>query len=137
MRSNGLYVILPTAAFAFAFAAWGRSRLAVGGALAGAVALALLFSHVLLPALGVRDETASGLYSVCFQQSARFCDAGEVTPEEYAEIDRVLDAENLAELLRISAGQVYLPPVRTGRGGRKAALARYRETWLSMLSNIR
>ena len=139
MRSNGLYVILPTAAFAFAFAARGRSRLAVGGALAGAVALALLFSHVLLPALGVRDETASGLYSVCFQQSARVLrdHAGEVTPEEYAEIDRVLDAENLAELYEPwISDPVKFTFRQYGQGAEaeKAALARYRETWLSMLS---
>lgn len=139
MRSNGLYVILPTAVFAFAFAARGRARLAVGGALAGAVALALLFSHVLLPALGVRDETASGLYSVCFQQSARVLrdHAGEVTPEEYAEIDRVLDAENLAELYEPwISDPVKFTFRQYGQGAEaeKAALARYRETWLSMLS---
>lgn len=139
MRSNGLYVILPTAAFAFAFAARGRSRLAVGGALAGAVALALLFSHVLLPALGVRDETASGLYSVCFQQSARVLrDHGDqVTTEEYAEIDRVLDAENLAELYEPwISDPVKFTFRQYGQGAEaeKAALARYRETWLSMLS---
>lgn len=139
MRSNGLYVILPTAVFAFAFAARGRARLAVGGALAGAVALALLFSHVLLPALGVRDETASGLYSVCFQQSARVLrDHGDqVTPEEYAEIDRVLDAENLAELYEPwISDPVKFTFRQYGQGAEaeKAALARYRETWLSMLS---
>lgn len=139
MRSNGLYVILPTAVFAFAFAARGRARLAVGGALAGAVALALLFSHVLLPALGVRDETASGLYSVCFQQSARVLrDHGDqVTTEEYAEIDRVLDAENLAELYEPwISDPVKFTFRQYGQGAEaeKAALARYRETWLSMLS---
>ena len=139
MRSNGLYVILPTAVFAFAFVVRGRARLAVGGALAGAVACALLFSHVLLPALGVRDETASGLYSVCFQQSARVLrdHAGEVTPEEYAEIDRVLDAENLAELYEpwISDPVKYtFRQYGQGAEAEKAALARYRKTWLSMLT---
>ena len=66
----------------------------------GCVACALLFSKVLIPALGIPDETASGIYSVCFQQSARVLrDHGDtVTPEEYAEIDRVLDAEKLPEL---------------------------------------
>lgn len=61
---------------------------------------ALLLSKVLIPALGIPDETASGIYSVCFQQSARVLrDHGDtVTPEEYAEIDRVLDAEKLPEL---------------------------------------
>lgn len=105
----------------------------------GLWACALLFSHVLLPALGVRDETASGLYSVCFQQSARVLrdHAGEVTPEEYAEIDRVLDAENLAELYEpwISDPVKYtFRQYGQGAQAEKAALARYRKTWLSMLT---
>lgn len=139
MRSNGLYVILPTAVLAAAFVVRGRARLAVGGALAGAVACALIFSHVLLPALGVRDETASGLYSVCFQQSARVLrdHADQVTPEEYAEIDRVLDAENLAELYEPwISDPVKFTFRQYGQGAEaeKAALARYRETWLSMFA---
>lgn len=138
IRSNGLYVVLPTAVFAVLFGARGRGRVSVGAALAGAVACALLFSNVLLPALGIRDETASGLYSVCFQQSARVLrdHADEVTEAEYAEIDRVLDAENLAELYEpwISDPVKYtFRQYGQGAEAEKAALSRYRQTWLSML----
>lgn len=139
MRSNGLYVFLPTALLAVLFAARGRARLRVGAALAAAVAGALLFSHALIPALGIRDETASGLYSVCFQQSARVLrdHADEVTPEEYAEIDRVLDAENLAALYEpwISDPVKYtFRQYGEGAEAEKAALSRYQKTWLSMLA---
>ena len=63
--------------------------------------------------------------------------AGEVTPEEYAEIDRVLDAENLAELYEpwISDPVKYtFRQYGQGAEDEKAALARYRKTWLSMLT---
>lgn len=138
IRSNGLYVVLPTAVCALLFGAGGRERLPVGAALAGAVACALLFSNVLLPALGIRDETASGLYSVCFQQSARVLrdHADEVTEEEYAEIDLVLDAERLPELYEpwISDPVKYtFRQYGQGAAAERAALSRYRATWLSML----
>ena len=138
LRSNGLYVVLPTALAMGLFAVRGRDRLRVGAALAACVSCALLFSHALLPALGIRDETASGLYSVCFQQSARVLrDHGDtVTPEEYAEIDRVLDAERLPELYEpwISDPVKYtFRQYGEGAESEKQAPARYRETWLSML----
>ena len=119
-------------------AARGRERLSVGAGLAGAVACALLFSNVLIPALGIRDETASGIYSVCFQQSARVLrdHADTVTPEEYAEIDAVLDAQNLPELYEPwISDPVKFTFRQYGQGAaiEKEVLARYRETWLAML----
>ncbi len=135
LRSNGLYVVLPTAIVLCLIA---RPKKFVVPALAGAVACALLFSNVLIPALGIRDETASGIYSVCFQQSARVLrdHADTVTPGEYAGIDAVLDAENLPELYEpwISDPVKYtFRQYGQGAEAEKAALARYRETWLSML----
>lgn len=136
-RSNGLYVILPSAAALFCLGAKGKARLPLGAALAGCVAAALLFSGALLPALGIRDETASGLYSVCFQQSARVLrDHGdEVTEEEYAGIDRVLDAERLPELYESNISDPVKYTFRQyGQGAalEKEALARYRKTWAEM-----
>ena len=135
IRSNGLYVVLPTA-LVLVLAA--KPGLPVGAALAGAVACALLFSGVLVPALGIRDETASGLYSVCFQQSARILrDHGDtVTPEEYAQIDAVLDAEHLAEKYEPwISDPVKFTFRQYGQGAQaeKQALAAYRKTWLKML----
>ena len=136
LRSNGLYVVLPTAIVLCIIA---RPKKFLIPALAGAVACALLFSNVLLPALGIRDETASGIYSVCFQQSARVLrdHAESVTPEEYAEIDAVLDAANLPELYEpwISDPVKYtFRQYGQGAEAEKAALARYRGTWLAMFS---
>ena len=137
-RNNGVYVVAPTALLTVLFLARGRARLRAGGALAGALALFFLFSGALLPALGVRDETASGLYAVCFQQSARALrDHGdEITPEEYAEIDLVLDAERLPELYEPwIADPVKFTFRQYGQGAQaeKQALRRYRATWFLML----
>lgn len=136
LRSNGLYVIAPTA-LALIVLCRGR-RLPAAAALGGAVACALLFSGVLVPALGIRDETASGLYSVCFQQSARILrdHADTVTPEEYAGIDLVLDAESLPEKYEPwISDPVKFTFRQYGQGAEaeKQALSRYRQTWLSML----
>ena len=137
LRSNGLYVVLPTALFAAIFAVRGRDRAWIAGGLSAAVACALLFSNVLIPSLGIRDETASGLYSVCFQQSARVLrdHADEVEPEEYAAIDGVLDAERLPDLYEpwISDPVKYtFRQYGQGREIESAALKEYRQTWLSM-----
>lgn len=138
LRSNGIYVVLPTALLAVCVGVRGLARFRVGGALLAALVSAVLFTGVLVPALGIKDETASGLYSVCFQQSARVLrdHPDRVTPEEYAEIDLVLDAARL--------GGLYEPwisdPVKytfrqygQGAVAEKAALSRYRRTWLAML----
>ncbi len=138
MRLNGLYVVLPTAVLLVAFAAKGKGRIKVGAALAAALAVAVGFSHVLVPALGILDTSSSGIYSVCFQQSARVLrdHGGSVTPEEYEAIDRVLDAENLPQLYEpwISDPVKYtFRQYGQGAAVEKAAIADYRNTWFAML----
>ncbi len=137
VRSNGLYVVLPSGVLLLAVGAKGKARLPLAAALGGCVACALLFSKVLIPALGIPDETASGIYSVCFQQSARVLrDHGDtVTPEEYAEIDRVLDAEKLPELYETNISDPVKFTFRyAGQGAavEKEALKRYFQTWKKM-----
>ncbi|NLI22403.1 MAG: hypothetical protein GX418_12770 [Clostridiales bacterium] len=138
VRTNGVYVVAGTAVLAASLGLRGAARWKTAGALGAALALAFVFSGVLVPALGIQDETASGLYSVCFQQSARTLrdHADTVTAEEYAEIDRVLDAARLPALYEA----VISDPVKytfrqygQGRAAEAAALSRYRQTWLSML----
>lgn len=138
LRSNGLYVVLGSAVIAVAFGFHGRSRWRAGGALAAALALAFAFNNGLVPALGIKDETASGIYSVCFQQSARILrdHADTVTPQEVAEIDRVLDAAALPGLYEANISDPVKYTFRQygqGREAETAALARYRKTWLAML----
>ena len=137
-RNNGLYVIVPAAIILLSVGLRGKPRLWAAVTLGCAVLCATLFSAVLLPGLGVRDETAGGIYSVAFQQSARVLrDHGDtVTPEEYAEIDKVLDAENLPEKYEpwISDPVKYtLKQYGQGAVKEKEALAQYRKTWLAML----
>ncbi len=137
LRTNGLYVVLGAAVCAVAFGFRGKARFSAGGALAAAFALVFAFNNGLVPALGIQDETASGLYSVCFQQSARTLrdHADTVTPQEYAEIDRVLDAANLPELYETNISDPVKYTFRQygqGREAETAALTRYRQTWLSM-----
>ena len=137
-RNNGLYVVLPTALCAVLFLVRGWQRLRVGAPLAAAVLAAFLFNQALVPAIGIADNTASGVYSVCFQQTARTVrDHGaELTQRERTEIDHILDLDSI--------GRIYEPwisdPVKHtfrqfGQGAEveKEALARYREIWLSML----
>ncbi len=130
LRNNGLYVVLPTAIVVALCVR--RARVMAG--LAAAVACALLFSNVLVPALGIQDAAAGGVYSVCFQQSARVLRDHEETPEEYAAIDEVLDAENLPALYEPWISDPVKYTFRQyATDGAPAALAKYRAAWLEML----
>lgn len=138
MRLNGIYVVLPAALVMILFGAKGKSRLPLSAALAGALACAMGFSNVLVPALGITDADSSGIYSVCFQQSARVLrDHGDsVSPEEYAQIDLVLEADQLPQLYEPWISDPVKYTFRyfgTGTEQETRVLTRYRETWLSML----
>lgn len=135
-RNNGLYVVLPSL-IAFVVLARGQ-RIRLCGVAAGVLAVMMLFNNVIVPALGIVDTTPSGIYSVCFQQTARVVRdrSWALTAEEREEIDRILDLEQI--------GNIYEPwisdPVKytyrqfgMGADVEKEALSRYRETWFSML----
>jgi len=137
-RNNGLYVILPSLLVFLVLLAKGRQRGWLAGIAVCVMACVTLFNNVLVPSLGIVDDTASGIYSVCFQQTARAVrdHKNELTEEEIAEIDRILDVNEI--------GNIYQPwisdPVKytfrqMGQGAdvEKEALSRYRSTWLSML----
>lgn len=136
-RNNGIYVILPSL-LGFLFLRRGKARAAIAIIMASVTLLFGLLYQVVVPALGIVDNRASGLYSVCFQQTARVVRAHrqELTAQETAEIDRVLDIATI--------GSVYEPwisdPVKltyrqfgAGAEVERTALTRYRQTWLSML----
>ena len=133
-RTNGVYLLLPTAAV-LAFVLRGGLRWLAAAALGTALALVFAFNLLLVPALGIPDATASGLYSVPFQQSARTLRDHTVSAEEYAEIDRVLDAAALPALYETNISDPVKYTFRQygrGRAAETEALARYRQTWLSM-----
>ena len=143
IRPNGLIAVAPMAAALFLFGWRGeekscrRIRLTTAACAGCAVLAAVLFSSVLVPALGIGDDTGSSLYSPMYQQSARTLrDHGDtITAEEYAAIDHVLDAENLPELYEpwISDPVKYTfrffgQPAEV----QQQALAPYLKAWLSM-----
>ncbi len=136
-RNNGAYVVVPSL-LCFILIAKGRDRAWLGGILAGVLIAVTVLGSVIVPALGIVDNTASGIYSVPFQQTARIVrnHGKSLTAEEKAEIDRVLDVNTI--------GSVYQPwisdPVKLtykqfGMGAdiEKAALTRFRQTWLSLV----
>jgi len=134
-RNNGIYLLVPTA-LVLVPALRGRARWPAAAALGGAIAVWIAFSSLLVPALGITDATASGAYSVAFQQSARTLRDQEVSSAEYAAIDQVLDAANLAALYETNISD----PVKytfkqygLGRGAEEEALKAYRKTWLAMM----
>ena len=138
IRANGLIVVLPAAVILTVFGLRGRNRLKAGGAALTAALAAVLFSSVLVPALGIGDDTGPSLYSPLYQQSARALrDHGDtVTPEEYAAIDGVLDARNLPELYEPWISDPVKYTFRYFGQPEEAyrqPLAAYRQAWFSML----
>ena len=135
VRSNGVYLLLPTAV-GLVLVLRGRARALAACALAGALALTALFNGLLVPALGITETRASGLYSVLFQQSARTLRDQTVTAEEYAAIDAALDAEELPALYEPNISDPVKYTFRQygqGADAEKEALAAYRAAWLAML----
>ena len=144
IRPNGLIVVLPMAVlmllsgFTGDASVWRIFRRNTAICALSAAVAAIMFSYVLVPGLGIGDDTGSSLYSPMYQQSARALrDHGDsVTPEEYAAIDHVLDAANLPELYEpwISDPVKYTfryfgQPAEI----QQEALIPYRQAWLSML----
>ena len=136
-RNNGLYVVAPSL-LCFVLIAKGASRTWLGGILTGVLVAVAVLNRVIVPALGIVDNTASGIYSVAFQQTARIVrDHGNtLTAQETAEIDRVLDLDLI--------GGVYQPwisdPVKLtyrqfgmGAAVENEALTRFRHTWLALV----
>lgn len=137
-RNNGLYVVVPSLLVFGLLLAKGRQKGLLAAVTAGVLAVAFLFNHALIPALGIIDDTASGMYSVCFQQTARVVryHADELTEKEKAEIDRVLDLSAIGNLYEpwISDPVKYtFRQLGQGADVEREALSRYRETWLEML----
>ncbi|MDD3336349.1 MAG: DUF6020 family protein [Eubacteriales bacterium] len=138
LRNNGLYVVAPVALCVILFGLKGKERLKVGAALGSAIAVALFFTHVVIPGAGITDTTASGLYSVCFQQTARVArdHYDELTPEERTAIDEILDLEQIRYIYEpwISDPVKYtFRQFGQGVETEKAALANYRKLWLEQL----
>ena len=138
LRSNGLYVILPMAILFCLFGVKRTTRIACCTTLTVALSLVFTFNNWLIPSLGIPDATSSGIYSVCFQQTARVLrDHPEsISSENYVEIDRVLEANKIGELYEPWISDPVKFTFRYfGKGAdiEKEMLANYKETWLDMM----
>lgn len=137
-RNNGLYIVAPSLLAFVLVLGRGRQRLWPGSILTAVLFAVYALNHLLVPALGIVDNTPSGIYSVCFQQTARTVrdHGGELTQDERAEIDRVLDLDTIAALYEPWISDPVKYTYRQfGQGAdiEKEALERYRSTWFSML----
>lgn len=101
LRHNGMLAVAPTAAVLavrFLRARPGKRRCRYG-LLAAPLLAAVLFNSLLVPTLAIPVETTPDLLGVAIQQTARILknDPASVSAGDMAAIDRVLEADRLAE----------------------------------------
>lgn len=99
LRNNGLYAVVP-GLLCLAAALKGKKRkAALAGAGVGVLAVCWCFNQLLLPALEVAPGSSREIYSLPFQQTARYVAmyGEELTAEEIAVIDSVLDYETVRD----------------------------------------
>lgn len=96
-RQDGVYVLILT--WLAILAVCKKYRKMSFGILAAVLVFSNLYSHVLLPACQVSPTNIREMFSIPFQQTARYVrDAGDdVTEEEREAIGAILDYDSLAE----------------------------------------
>ena len=129
LRNNGLYAVVPTLLCLAAALREKRARALAAGAGAGILAVYLGCSQILLPALGVAPGSSRELLSLPFQQTARYVAmyGEELTAEEIAVIDSVLDYETVATAYDPRVAD----PVKNTYHGTPEALGEYWKLWLN------
>lgn len=134
LRKNGIAVVLPSVAFAVAFAWRGdrKRRARLVAAFSGALALYAVIELAVLPLCGVEKGSARELYSIPFQQTARTLrdEPDAATAADLQAVSGVLDAEAIAE----SYVPVLSDPVKATyhADGDAAAMRAYFGAWLRM-----
>lgn len=132
VRQNGAYVVIVSLfATIFMFRSWrGRVGAAVGAV--AAIVLITAFSSGLMGLFGVEEASSSVALSlsVPFQQTARYVKEypDEVTQEERAAIDGVLNYEELAERYDPDLSDA----VKNTYRGDDTKLSEYMHTWFRM-----
>lgn len=130
-RHDGKYgVFVPLLVLIFAAEKKWRKRAAA--LFAASVALFFVYNFAVTHAFQVRSSPTRALFSIPFQQTAKYLRVypQDVTEEEYAAIDRILDADKI--------GKNYDPmlsdPVKNtyNYDADKADLARYFKAWAGM-----
>lgn len=92
-----------------------------------------LYTQILLPACSVKASNPREVFSIPFQQTARYLrDAGDdVTPEEKEAISAILDYDNLAERYNPNLSDPVKATYNTDAGTDE--LLAYFEAWFQML----
>ena len=136
-RNNGIYIILASLVLFAVVLAKGKQRIWVSTICVVVTIITSILNQWIIPNLGIENNSSSGIYSVCFQQTARTVrdNYDTLTETEKSEIDHVLELDEI--------GNLYQPwisdPVKYtykqfGKGLEieKEALKRYFHTWFSM-----
>lgn len=130
-RNDGIYTAVLLCAIMF----FGRDRkraIHFGKMLIAIIAVCMLWNGLVLPTIGVKKGSSREMFSLPFQQTARYVRdySSEITESERESIDRVLQYDELAERYDpINADPVKITFKDTAS---KADLAAYFKTWLSM-----
>ncbi|MBS6396085.1 MAG: hypothetical protein KH452_02880 [Clostridiales bacterium] len=130
-RQEGIYILLLT--FLVSFFRSRKNRKLYLTMFAGFLLFSMVYQSVLLPACNVKSSNTRQLFSIPFQQTARYVrDAGdEVTAEEGKAIAAVLDYDRLAEIYNPNLSD----PVKAtfNRDATSEYLAEYFRVWFQML----
>lgn len=129
LRKTGLYELCP-ALLLIAIVLGGRDRRRLLLSLCAVVLLAVGTEKAVYPALGIQAGSPREALSIPFQQTARYVCTfpDEVTDEERAAIDAVLDYEKLTDY-----NPIISDPVKNTYRGDNAALGAYFKVWFKML----
>lgn len=130
VRHDGAAVVVLALPAALLALSPGRARRLVAGAAAAAIAVELVVSSVLLPALGVAAGGRQESLGPLFQMTARYLveSPDDVEDWEREAIEAVLDYDSLAELYDPTTSD----PVKATYHGTDADLPSYLAAWVSM-----
>lgn len=111
-----------------------RLRVLVSAALGGALAVSLIFSRLIVPALGILPGDAAEAMSIPLQQTARtaLCFPADITPSEREAIDAVVPYDQLADAYLPEKADGVKSLVRSGVTGEQWIA--YLRAWLSQLT---
>lgn len=130
IRQNGKYMLFPTLLF-FAILSFKYTK----KFLLLLIALVMLlggYNRVIVPATGAKPITQRALYSIPFQQTARYLCTfpEEVTEEEYDAINTVLNVEEIKKVYN----PIFSDPVKNTfkNTGTKNAIKTYLKVWFEM-----
>lgn len=128
LRNNGVMLVLPTLVV-LAVSFWKVTKLGIMS-LAIYVTSIICINCIIYPALGIVKKTEADVFSVMFQQTARYVKyyGTDVTEEERMSIDEVLDYKDLSKY--------YNPritdPIKDCYKGDLEKIPQYIKTWAKM-----